>query len=436
MGFNAFEIFAKIGLDSSEFDKGLDAAGKKSKAFAESLKGGFENVSKGFSAVGKGFSAISSVGEKAGGYIVDSMKALGAASTVAATGIVAVGTSAFNAYADYEQLVGGIETLFKESSGTVMEYADNAYKTAGMSANDYMELTTSFSASLLQSLGNDTAAAADMSNLAIVDMSDNINKMGSTAQSVQDAYRGFAKQNYTMLDNLKLGYGGTKEEMQRLLTDAEAVKAAHGELADYSIDSFADIVEAIHVVQTEMGITGTTSLEASTTIQGSIATAKGAWENFMVGIADKNQDMSKLMDNLIESVVTAGHNIVPRIQEIVEQGLRVGPEIMKGFVKVMPEFAKMAGEIITTLVNGLRQQGPTLLAVGKDIIGKLADGITMHFPEMAKGVTGIMTGLVEMLGSNSDKLVQAGMVMVDSIASGFKDIIGAVKPYISDFIPL
>ena len=432
---DVFSLAAKITLDTNEYERGLSNASKSTSSFAAKLSGGFDGVSKGFSVLSKSFSAVSSVGEKAAGAVLKSLTALGGASATAATGIGAIGVSAFNAYADYEQLVGGIETLFKSSADTVMKYADNAYKTAGLSANEYMDLTTSFSASLLQSLGNDTAAAAEKSNLAITDMSDNINKMGSTAQSVQDAYRGFAKQNFTMLDNLKLGYGGTKEEMQRLLTDAEAVKAAHGELASYSIDSFADIVDAIHVVQTEMGITGTTAEEASTTIQGSVSSMKGAWDNFMVGIADKNQDMTRLMDNLIDSVVTAGHNVVPRIQEIVEQILRVGPELVRGFAEIIPEFAKMGGEIITTLVNGLKEQGPAIQAAGSKIIGFLADGIIEHFPSMARGVTGIVTGIVNMLGENKDKLIKAGTVIVDSIASGFKDIIKAVKPYISDFIP-
>lgn len=162
--------------------------------------------------------------------------------------------------------MGGVETLFKESSAQVVEYANDAYKTAGMSANEYMETVTGFSASLLQSLGGDTAAAAQVANQAVIDMSDNANKMGTSIESIQNAYQGFAKGNFTMLDNLKLGYGGTKEEMERLLADAEAIQAQQGIMVDYSLTSFADITEAIHVVQTEMGITGTTAAEASTTI--------------------------------------------------------------------------------------------------------------------------------------------------------------------------
>lgn len=433
---DVFSLAAKITLDTDEYDKGLSSASKKTTSFADAVSRGFGNVSKGFSAISKVFTSVSNIGQKAGQAIVSSFKTLGVVSTAAAGGIAAIGKSAFGAYADYEQLVGGIETLFKNSADTVMNYANNAYKTAGLSANEYMELTTSFSASLLQSLGGDTAAAAKMSNKAIVDMSDNINKMGSTAQSVQDAYRGFAKQNFTMLDNLKLGYGGTKEEMERLLSDAMAVKAAHGELADYSIDSFADIVEAIHVVQTEMGITGTTALEASTTIQGSVAAMKSAWKNFTVGIADSNQDMEKLMDNLVESVVTVGKNVVPRAQEIVKQMIRVGPEVVRGFMGIGREFVGMAGQIVQALATGLQQYMPEILESGKNLIGWLADGIIQNGAEIGRGATGIITGLIDIIGSNSGKLVQAGIVIVDAIASGFKDIMGAVTPYISDFVPL
>ena len=175
-------------------------------------------------------------------------------------------TAAVNSYAEYEQLAGGVETLFKDSSNKLMGYADQAYKTAGMSANEYMSTVTSFSASLLQSLEGDTEKAADYANQAVIDMSDNANKMGTSIEMIQNAYQGFAKQNYTMLDNLKLGYGGTKEEMERLLADAEKISGIK-----YDISSFGDVTQAIHVIQTELGITGTTAKEASSTIQGSFA---------------------------------------------------------------------------------------------------------------------------------------------------------------------
>ncbi len=230
--------------------------------------------------------------------------------TSAAVGVFA--KQALNAYGDYEQLTGGVETLFKDSADIVMNYANNAYKTVGLSANEYMETVTGFSASLLQSLGGDTEKAAHVADQAITDMADNANKMGTAMESIQYAYQGFAKQNYMMLDNLKLGYGGTKEEMQRLLADAEKLSGQK-----FDLSSYADIVEAIHVVQTEMGITGTTAKEAASTIQGSVAAAQSAWANLVTGIADENADLDALIDNFINSAATAADNIIPRITQIL-----------------------------------------------------------------------------------------------------------------------
>src|SRR5574344_122144 len=232
--------------------------------------------------------------------------AMGAVAVAAGAAAVKLGKEVISAYADYEQLVGGVDTLFKENSQQLQDYASNAYKTAGLSANDYMETVTSFSASLISSLGGDTEKAVKYADMAITDMSDNANKMGTDMESIQNAYQGFAKQNYTMLDNLKLGYGGTKSEMERLLADAEAISGIK-----YDISSYADVVDAIHVIQTEMGITGTTAKEASTTIDGSVKSMKSAWSNLVVGIADDNQDFEKLVDKFVDSVATVGENILP-----------------------------------------------------------------------------------------------------------------------------
>ena len=231
------------------------------------------------------------------------------------SGITSIAKAAVESYASYEQLVGGVETLFKDSADQVQKYASEAYKTAGLSANAYMEQATSFSASLLQGLGGDTKAAADYANQAIIDMADNANKMGTSIESIQNAYQGFAKQNYTMLDNLKLGYGGTRGEMERLIEDANKVKEANGEMADLTIDNFADMVEAIHIIQSEMGITGTTAEEASSTIQGSIASLKASWENLLVGMADENANMDQLIGQFVESASTAAQNLLPRIEQ-------------------------------------------------------------------------------------------------------------------------
>lgn len=286
---NLFDLYARIVLDTSDYEKGLSDAGEKTSSFSDNLKTGLAT------AVKVGVAAI----------------------TAASTAVTFLTKNSLEQYSEYEQLVGGVETLFKTASNTVLNYAQNAYKTAGLSANQYMSTVTSFSASLLQSLGNDTAAAAAMADLAITDMADNANKMGTSIESIQTAYQGFAKQNYTMLDNLKLGYGGTKTEMERLLADAEELKAANGEMVSYSIDSFADMVEAIHVVQTEMGITGTTAAEASSTIEGAISSMKAAWENLSTGMADETANMENLAKNFVDSVGTAANNIIPRVGQIV-----------------------------------------------------------------------------------------------------------------------
>ena len=226
-------------------------------------------------------------------------------------------SQAVGLYADYEQLAGGVETLFKNGSAAVMRYAADAYKTAGMSANQYMETVTGFSASLISSLGGDTARAAVVANQAIIDMSDNANKMGSDMESIQNAYQGFAKQNYTMLDNLKLGYGGTKEEMERLLRDAERIKAAQGELAEYSITSYADIIDAIHVVQTQMDITGTTAREAAETVSGSLNMLKASWINLVTGLGDPSADLDTLINNFADSLITAAENVIPVVARVI-----------------------------------------------------------------------------------------------------------------------
>lgn len=259
--------------------------------------------------------------------------------------LIDVGKQSVNQYARYEQLVGGVETLFKDSSDTVQKYAEQAYKTAGLSANDYMEQVTSFSASLIQSLGGDTRKAAEYGNLAIIDMSDNANKMGTSMQMIQNAYQGFAKQNYTMLDNLKLGYGGTKTEMQRLIKDANALKAANGEMANLTIERFGDVVEAIHLIQQQMGITGTTSKEAASTIEGSTGSMKASWQNLLVAIADDNKDISKAVDEFVGTVTTNAKNLVPRIKTVVN-GIKklinsIVTEVFPKLKKEIPELAPL-----------------------------------------------------------------------------------------------
>ena len=265
-----------------------------------------------------------------------SMTALAAGIGVVTTKLVDMGKQAFNSYASYEQLVGGVDTLFKGASGTVQKYAADAYRTAGVSANSYMEQITSFSASLISSLGGDTEKAAEMGNMALVDMSDNANKMGSDLGSLQFAYQGFAKQNYTMLDNLKLGYGGTKTEMERLIADANKLRAANGQTADLSIDKFSDVVQAIHEVQTQMDITGTTSKEAAITIEGSIGSMKAAWENWLTALGRDDVDMGEFTKKLVDSIITMLKNAVPRIKQIATQMWKAIPDAFAQIITMLP----------------------------------------------------------------------------------------------------
>ncbi len=292
-----FKLLGTIAIDTADMEKAFKRAREGGAEVERSFSGSFAKIGSTIGAVGK----------------------LAAAGVVAAgTAIGGFVTKSVQAYASYEQLVGGVDTLFKGSSKLVQQYADQAYKTAGLSANNYMETVTSFSGSLLQSLGGDTKKAAEYGNLAILDMSDNANKMGTSMESIQYAYQGFAKQNYTMLDNLKLGYGGTKSEMERLIDDANKLKVAQGETADLTIDSYADVIEAIHLVQTEMGITGTTAKEAEGTITGSIAMTKGAWENLMTGLARDNADIPKLVSNVVTSGAKVIQNIIPVAKRVLQ----------------------------------------------------------------------------------------------------------------------
>ena len=345
---------------------------------------------------------------KIGSAVNTAVKASAAAVGAASAGVAALGTACINAYADYEQLVGGVETLFKDSADTIQTYADNAYKTAGLSANEYMETVTSFSASLLQSLDGDTEKAAAAADLAITDMADNANKMGTAMESIQDAYQGFAKQNYTMLDNLKLGYGGTKEEMQRLLADAEKLSGVK-----YDLSSYADIVEAIHVIQTEMGITGTTAKEASTTIQGSVASMKAAWANLMVGMADDTQNFDMLLSNFIESIGTVADNLLPRIGIVIEgMGKLVAglaPEIASALPtltnELLPNLVELGVQSISALVQGIQENGDSLAAGALSIVGTLAEGIAELLPMVADTAASLAVSLADGLTESLPNII-------------------------------
>lgn len=356
-----------------------------------------------------------------------------AAVGAAATGIAALTKNALNNYAEYEQLVGGVDTLFKDSSAKVQEYAANAYKTAGLSANEYMDTVTSFSASLLQSLGGDTEAAAEMANVAITDMSDNANKMGTDMTSIQNAYQGFAKQNYTMLDNLKLGYGGTKEEMQRLIDDANALNAAQGNLTDYSIDSYADIVSAIHDVQTEMGITGTTAKEASTTIQGSVSSMKSAWGNMLVGIADDNADFKTLTEQFVDSLVTVGENIIPRIsvilggisQLVTSASTTIIPMVITTITDNLPALLQAAVALVGALGQGIIDSLPAITQAAIDILFFLTNGLIDNLPTLIDGIVQVTLTIVQMLTSPDflTQLIETAILLIMTLAQGLIDAI-------------
>ena len=376
-------------------------------------------------------SQVETIGSKLKGGLATAAKVGAAAVAAAGTAIVAIGKQAIEQYAEYEQLVGGVETLFKQSADTVMGYAENAYKTAGMSANEYMETVTSFSASLLQSLDGDTNAAAEKANLAITDMSDNANKMGTSMESIQNAYQGFAKQNYTMLDNLKLGYGGTKEEMQRLLEDAEKLSGI-----EYDISSYADIVDAIHVVQTEMGITGTTAKEASTTIQGSIDSMKSAYENFVTGLGDQNADIAELSTKLLESAEVVAGNLLPVIENILSSiGTMMqekGPEMIEKFVSYaiekLPQIIELGLKMVLSLVKGLANNLPKLVSSVLDMIATIVKTFVSSIPDIVSVgkqiVEGLWNGIKSMASWITNKVKNFFSGIVDSV----KGVLGIHSP--------
>ena len=363
------------------------------------------------------------------GKIGDGIKnKLGAAAKVGVAAVAAVGTAtiavgktALDAYSNYEQLVGGIDTLFKSSSAKMQQYAANAYQTAGVSANRYMEISTSFAAALISSLGGNTEAAADMANTAISDMSDNANKMGTSLETVQEAYMSLSRGNYEMLDSLKLGYGGTKSELERLLSDAEKFSAAQGKVRDFSVDSYSDIVEAIHIVQDEMGITGTTAKEAATTIEGSVNMAKASWENWLAGLGNENADMEVLTDQLVQSVVTAGKNIIPRAgqimvtlgQTVADYAPGVGLYLRNALISVLPEAV----------------QGPMRDAfAGVDkVVGKLESVFNDNLKPAADAADSVFSAIssgVKTFGDNVNELV---LPAIDTLSPAFNDFFGAIQ---------
>lgn len=395
-----FDLYAKITLDTSGYENGLDNASGKASGFADKLKSGLATAAK--------------VGA--------------AALTAVATGMAALTKASIDQYAEYEQLVGGVDTLFKTASDKVQEYAANAYKTAGMSANEYMDTVTSFSASLIQSLGGDTEKAAQKADQAITDMADNANKMGTGMEMIQNAYQGFAKQNYTMLDNLKLGYGGTKEEMERLLADAEKLSGQK-----FDISSYSDIVDAIHVVQTEMGITGTTAKEAASTIQGSVSAAKSAWSNLITGIAADNADLDTLIGNFVSSVETAAGNIIPRVsvilggisQLVTSASTTIIPMVITTITDNLPALLQAAVALVGALGQGIIDSLPAITQAAIDILFFLANGLIENLPTLIDGIVQVTLTIVQMLTSPDflTQLIETAILLIMMLAQGLIDAI-------------
>ena len=425
-------IGATLSLKSGNFFANM----KKAQNESNNLRSTLNNTSKKISELGDKAKVVGSAVGKLG-------KGLAIAGTAAATAVGTMVAKSVSSFADYEQLTGGVDTLFKDSSAAVQKYANDAYKTAGLSANSYMETVTNFSASLISSLGGDTNKAADYANSALVDMADNANKMGTNMTDIQNAYQGFAKQNYTMLDNLKLGYGGTQAEMKRLLGDAQKLTGQK-----YDISSFADITQAIHAIQTQMDITGTTAKEASTTISGSWGSLKAAFENTLVSLTTGGKMFDQSLDALVDSAKTFGQNVIPAITGALSgvgyliDGLAptIGEVIPPLINDLAPTLANSAASLISSLVNGLVQNAsqfsnclnnivvvavtglsavvPKLLIATSQIVGNLMQGLTNSMPQIISGAVTLIEGLVDGLVDNVPLLAMGAVQLVTSLANG------------------
>lgn len=371
----------KAGKSASELGEEAAKSGRQ----AQEASGGytvFKNV-------------LANLASSAIGAAVNGLKNLGAA-------VLNVGKQAIEAYSQNEQLVGGVQTLFKDSAGIVQDYANNAYKAAGMSANEYMNTVTSFSASLIQSLGGDTKAAAELGNTAVQDMSDNANKMGTDIGSIQQTYQSLARGNYAMLDNLKLGYGGTKAEMERLMADAEKLTGEH-----YTIGDFGDTVKAIHAVQTQMGITGTTAKEASTTIEGSMNAMKASWQNLLAGMSDSGANMDGLIANLVDSVNTFAGNIMPRIAPLING-------MVTAAVQLLPQAVNM---ITSQLLPLITAQIPSIVSG----LSQVVQAIVAALPQIMSALTAALPQIVQALLTLLPQLIDAGMQMLTSLIQGITE---------------
>lgn len=452
-----FKIFGTIALKGKDqFNGDLDESSSKAEKLSDKI--------------GKGLGAAAKLGAKA--------------VTAAASAFGVLTKKALDSYAEYEQLVGGVETLFgargaksaeeyaklvgksvgevteeyeilKSAESLMMEQAEQSWKYQGMSANEYMETATSFAAALTSSC-EDAITAAELADMAIGDMSDNANKMGSDMASIQNAYQGFAKQNYTMLDNLKLGYGGTKEEMERLISDANKLMEAQGLAGDLTIDKYSDVVRAIHMVQVEMGVFGTTSAEAASTIQGSVNMMKAAWSNLLTGIGDDSQDFDKLCDNFVESVGTAAENIMPRLEQIligvgklaerlapvvaaaipelvttvlpklVQSGISMVGAILQGLVQMLPQIIQYGVDMVITLIESISSDPESLVETAIMLVVTIVSGLIDALPKLIAAAADLVTGLNRALISNAPNLLSAGLKLVGKIVEGIANSLGEI----------
>ena len=429
-----FRLLGTIAVDNAKAIIGINETTDKAEESSEKMSSSF----------GKIGSAAVKMGE--------TVAKAGAALTAAAgTAVVALTKAAVQSYAEYEQLVGGVETLYGAKYTTIQEYIDGvgasaehavhtfeeyqkreqrvlenaakAYKTAGISANEYMETVNGFAAALTSSLGEYEWQAANYADMIVTDMADNANKMGTSLESIQNAYSGFAKQNFTMLDNLKLGYGGTKEEMERLLRDAEE----YGGLIEGVLDAskFSDVATAINLIQEKMGITGTTAKEAAQTISGSLASASAAWQNLVTGIADDNADFDTLINNFVESVTTAGDNILPRVEialngaaTLVEKLFPVIAEKIPAILMdVLPKITSAAVSIVQSLIIGLQQNKDTISRTAFEVIMLLVESFLSMLPDIIEVgldlIVALAQGIAENIGSLTESVVDVIFKIVD-----------------------
>ena len=427
---NIFELCAKITADSSDFDSKIGGVSE-----------GFSGLSAKAVAVGN---LISDAVEKAGSMIVD------------------VAKQAVNGYADYEQLVGGVQKLYgnmgqsleeyaaehggmtdevkaqwqslEDAQNLVLKNANEAYKNAGMSANEYMETATSFSAALISSLGGDTVKAAEQTEVAMEAISDNVNTFGSNMEDVTNAFKGFSKQNYTMLDNLKLGYGGTQAEMKKLIEDANEYAKSIGQASNLSIDSFSDIVTAIDLIQQKQSIAGTTAREAATTISGSIQMTKTAWDNLVAGLGNKDADLSSLINNVVTSAETVFNNVLP----IAEQALvgignfvatiipTVVDKIPSMLSAVLPSLVSSAGQLVTSLAQAFMTGIPALMQTGIELLKSLSSGMAQNVSALLEKALPMLMAFTEELRSNAGQLIDAGLELIVQLAQGIIDALPTI----------